>query len=334
LRAELPIAAITNGVHLPSWTHPEIAALLCPEGATVSGMDFAQRAMAIPLESLQEVKRSLKRRLFAQVRANLERSFTARDDRPLVLSRMLAGLDERALVIGFARRFAPYKRAQLLFLDPTRLAALLNNPERPVRILISGKAHPRDQLGKDILKRVTQLARSDEFIGKVLFVEDYDIETARCLVQGVDVWLNTPVRPLEASGTSGMKVAANGGLNLSVLDGWWCEGYDGSNGWAIGAGRTFESQELQDELDSSVLCSLLEEEIVPLFFKHDAAGLARNWLERVRHCLATIPPIFDTDRMVNEYRLQAYEPLARAHFALADKGGALAKQRAGDAARL
>ncbi|HTF88825.1 MAG TPA: alpha-glucan family phosphorylase [Planctomycetota bacterium] len=334
LRGELPIASVTNGVHLPSWTHPEIAALLAPKGPTVRGVDFAERASAIPLEALFEVKKSLKRRLFKRVRANLERSFTERHDRPVMLSRMIAGLDERALVIGFARRFAPYKRAQLLFQDPARLAALLSNKERPVRILIAGKAHPRDGFGKDILKSVAMLTRSEEFLGKVMFVDDYDIAVARYLVQGVDVWLNTPVRPLEASGTSGMKVAANGGLNLSVLDGWWCEGFDGHNGWTIGEGRTYESQELQDELDSSMLYSLLEEQIVPLFFQRDASGLPRGWLERVRHCLTTIPPVFDTDRMVGEYRQQAYEPLARGYFALTADGAALAKKRASDAARM
>ncbi len=334
LRGELPIAAVTNGVHLPSWTHPDIAALLAPDSANVRGSDFSARAMGLPLEALFEVKRSLKRRLFATVRSNLERSFTERHDRPVVLARMLAGLDERALVIGFARRFAPYKRAQLLFQDRARLAALLNNRERPVRILIAGKAHPRDQMGKDVLTSVIGLTRAEEFLGKVIFVEDYDIEIARALVQGVDVWLNTPVRPLEASGTSGMKAAANGGLNLSVLDGWWPEAYDGKNGWAIGEGRSFENQELQDELDSSVLYSLLEEEIVPLFFQRDGAGLPRNWLERVRHNLATIPPVFDTGRMVQEYCEQAYQPLARAYFALTANGNALAKKRAGDAAKM
>lgn len=337
LRAELPIASITNGVHLPSWTHPEIGALI-GEGAGAAamprGMDFAERAMGIPLEALFQTKQRLKRQLFARVRESLGRSFTERRDRPALLSKMQAGLDERALVIGFARRFAPYKRAGLLFSDRARLAALLSNRERPVRFLISGKAHPRDQLGKDILRSIVQLSRSEEFVGKVLFVEDYDIDSARALVQGVDVWLNTPVRPLEASGTSGMKVAANGGLNLSVLDGWWCEGYDGRNGWAIGDGRTFDNQELQDELDSSVLYGLLEEEVVPLYFQRDAQGLPRAWLERVRHCLATIPPAFDTNRMVEEYRQQAYEPLARAGFDVCADAHALAKRRAADAARL
>ncbi len=334
LRGELPISAITNGVHLPSWTHPAISALIEPAGGPVRGKHFAERAMSVPLEALFEVKRELKRRLFAKVRADLERCFTERHDRPAVLARMLAGLDERALVIGFARRFAPYKRAQLLFQDRERLAALLSNRERPVRILISGKAHPRDQMGKDLLKSVVELSRSEEFLGKVIFIEDYGIDIARAMVQGVDVWLNTPVRSLEASGTSGMKVSANGGLNLSVLDGWWCEGYNGRNGWAIGENRTYEAQELQDELDSSVLYSLLEEEVVPLYFQRDGAGLPSNWLERVRHNLATIPPVFDTDRMVAEYRDQAYGPLARSHFALTANSFALAKQRASDSERM
>ena len=163
---------------------------------------------------------------------------------------MIAGLDESALYIGFARRFAPYKRAHLLFTDPERLQKILGDPERPVRILVSGKAHPRDQLGQDILKSIVQIARSPEFIGKVFFVENYNMAVAKALVQGVDVWVNTPTRMEEASGTSGMKAAANGVLNLSIGDGWWPEGANGSNGWTIGDVRTYEDQELQDQLDA------------------------------------------------------------------------------------
>jgi hypothetical protein len=223
---------------------------------------------------------------------------------------VLDGLDEEALLIGFARRFAPYKRAALLFKDSERLAALFSNSERPLRVFFAGKAHPRDELGKQVLKSVVELTRKPEFAGKVFFLEDYDMDLARRMVQGVDVWLNNPIRGLEASGTSGMKAAANGVLNLSVADGWWIEGRDGENGWSIGDGREYPDEAQQDELDSAHLCRLLEDEVLPLFFERDALGVPRRWLERCRQSLATIPPTFSTERMVAEYRDEAYVALA------------------------
>jgi starch phosphorylase len=231
---------------------------------------------------------------------------------------MQQGLDQNALWVGFARRFAPYKRAQLLFRDRARLKAILEQKDRPVRFVFAGKAHPKDKHGQEILKSVVELTRSDEFLGKVFFVEDYDIEIARVLVQGVDVWLNNPTRPLEASGTSGMKVAANGGLNLSILDGWWIEAHeiDEKNGWAIGKGATYSTQELQDEEDVVQLYRLLEGEVVPLFFDRDAKGIPKRWLERVRVNLATIPSKFNTDRMVREYTDRAYIPLGASWFSM------------------
>jgi starch phosphorylase len=315
LEGETPVASVTNGVHLATWTDPAIAKAKDARGL------FAARHEA-------------KRRMLDRMRASLEKSFIQRGDSPALLGRMLEGLDPEALWIGFARRFAPYKRAMLLFRDVSRLARMLGDADRPVRIVLGGKAHPHDQHGLEILKRVTQASRNDPLLGRVFFLEDYDLDLARVLVQGADVWLNTPVRPLEASGTSGMKAAANGALNLSVLDGWWIEACDGKNGWAIGEGRAHATPELQDELDGEHLYRLLEEEVVPLYFRRDEAGLPAGWLERVRHDLATIPPVFNTDRMVTEYKDRAYVPLALRGTSLAREGAGSARELSARNARV
>jgi phosphorylase/glycogen(starch) synthase len=307
LEGEVPVRSVTNGVHLPTWTDPAIAG--------------ARDATA-----LWDARRAARRRMLDRMRSSLERSFAERGDSPTMLGKMLAGLDPNALWIGFARRFAPYKRAQLLFRDPARLARLLSNPARPVRIVFGGKAHPHDQMGLDILKKVALEARSEPFLGRVFFLEDYDLDLARSLVQGADVWLNTPVRPMEASGTSGMKAAANGALNLSVLDGWWIEACDGKNGWSIGEGRARATPELQDELDGEHLYRLLEEEVAPLFHRRDDQGVPTEWLARVRHDLETIPTVFNTHRMVTEYRDRAYAPLASRWSALSRNGGTGARE--------
>lgn len=316
LETEVPVNAVTNGVHLPTWVDPRLSALLGVRDRTVSGDDFKKKASTLDLNALWTLRKDAKKRMLDALRERLEASFHERHDSPAVLHRTLDGLDENALWLGFARRFAPYKRAALLLRDVERLKRILANDERPVRVVFAGKAHPNDKHGQEILKQVVAASRSSELVGRLFFVEDYDIELARALVQGVDVWVNNPIRPLEASGTSGMKVAANGGLNLSVLDGWWIEAHDGKNGWAVGGGRVYPNQELQDELDGENLYHLLEEEVVPLWTKRDARGVPREWLERARHNLATIPPVFNTDRMVGEYRSRAYAELARSWFAL------------------
>ncbi len=311
LESEVPIAAIVNGVHLPTWTHPEIARALGAGERPIESEDFARPFTPPGQLALWTAKRELRRRLLSEARERLSRSFMERGDSPLLLSRMLDGLDENALLIGFARRFAPYKRASLLFQDPGRLRALLEDPERPVRIFFAGKAHPSDQLGKDLLKSIVERARSDDFAGKLFFLEDYDVRLARVLVQGIDLWLNTPVRLLEASGTSGMKAAANGAINFSIADGWWPEACDGENGWIVGSSE-YKQQELQNQFDANALYRVFEEEVVPLFFERDKNGLPRRWLERVQRSLATIPPRFNTERMVREYYERAYGPLASA----------------------
>jgi starch phosphorylase len=309
LLGEIPVATVTNGIHLPTWTHDGIADLLREGDRPVQAADFAG-ASAVPRAELWRVHQTSKLRMIEAVRASLTRAFHARGDSPVMLSSMLAGLDDDALWLGFARRFAPYKRAHLLSLDPERLRRILDQPGKPVRLVVAGKAHPRDGLGQDALRRLVQLSRSPEFVGRVLFVEDYDIAVARALVQGVDVWVNTPTRMEEASGTSGMKAAANGVLNLSIADGWWPEAFDGKNGWTIAGGQVYSDIELQNQADATAFYRLLEEEVVPLFFARNAQGLPEAWLERMAHCLQTVPPQFNTDRMVQEYSELAYKPLA------------------------
>jgi phosphorylase/glycogen(starch) synthase len=313
LESEVPVGAITNGVHLATWTQAGIAKLLRAENQTVRPQDFG-RAGRIDRRELWRVRQANKGLMLDVVREALTRSFHARGDSPVVLSAMLAGLDDKALYLGFARRFAPYKRAHLLFTDPERLRKILASADRPVRLLVSGKAHPKDRHGQDIMKSIVQIARSPEFIGRVLFVEDYDMAVARALVQGVDVWVNTPTRMEEASGTSGMKAAANGVLNLSIADGWWPEAADGGNGWTIGGSQVYGSHELQNQADATALYRLLEEEVVPGYFSRDKDGVPAAWMELVVHDLESVPTVFNTDRMVTDYYESAYRPLARNYF--------------------
>ena len=319
LENEVPVHSVTNGVHLSTWVDPALRKLLGAAERPVVAADFARVRERVEPRVLWQLKREAKQRMLVHLREAIERAFLGRHDSPSVLNRTLAGLDDQAagnaLWIGFARRFAPYKRASLLFRDLERLRRLFENSARPLRIVFSGKAHPADKLGQDILKQVVALTRRDEFLGRIFFVEEYDIDMARFLVQGVDVWLNNPIRPLEASGTSGMKVAANGGLNLSILDGWWIEAADGGNGWSIGGTRVYPDQALQDELDSENLYRLLEEEVLPQFHEREE-GFPRRWVEQVVHSLESVPTVFNTDRMVEEYRTRAYAPLSAAWHSL------------------
>jgi phosphorylase/glycogen(starch) synthase len=309
LESEAPVDAIVNGVHLSTWTSPAIARTLGVVERPVEPEDFARPLTNSQLLALRANKRELRRHLLSEMRMRLSRSFVVRGDSPALLVKLLGGLEEDALWIGFARRFAPYKRATLLFQDPDRLAKLLADPARPLRIVFAGKAHPSDGLGKDLVKRIFELTRDARFEGKVFFLEDYDVNLARSLVQGVDVWLNTPIRWLEASGTSGMKAAANGTLNLSIGDGWWPEAFDGENGWQIG-GSEYKDQALLDQFDANHFYATLEEEVIPLYFERDAEGVPTHWLERVQRCLASVPVRFNTDRMVREYHDKGYAQLA------------------------
>lgn len=334
LESEVPVTHVTNGVHLPTWTAPEISACLGVEGRHPQGSDFAKANQCVDPAQLWAARQSLKQDLMSAVAANLERTFTRRQDDPKLLVRTLENMDANALVIGFARRFAPYKRANLLLADRERLARLVNDAKRPVRFLFSGKAHPADVLGQELVNEVASLCREDDFVGRIIFLEDYDMHIAAHLTQGVDVWLNNPIPPLEASGTSGMKSAANGGLNLSVLDGWWLEGCDDKNGWGIGPEITFTDQQQQNLLDNEQLLRLLEDEVLPLYYERNADGLPAAWLERSIHALATLPPFFGTDRMVEEYLARGYAPRAAAARQQAAGGFALARDCATETRRL
>src|SRR5262249_25149818 len=233
------------------------------------------------------------------------------------IARADEALDPEALTIGFARRFATYKRGNLIFRTLDRLAAILNNKDRPVQLLFAGKAHPKDHGGKELIAEIQHIARRAEFRRRIVFIEDYDINVARYLVQGVDVWLNNPRRPLEASGTSGMKVSCNGGLNLSVLDGWWVEGHKLDNGWAIGAGEEYQDLHYQDEVESRAIYDLLEQEITPLFYQRGTDGLPGGRIRPTKRSMSSLSAYFNTNRMVQEYLEKCYIPSSERHGALA-----------------
>jgi starch phosphorylase len=235
-------------------------------------------------------------------------------------------LNPEALTIGFARRFAPYKRASLLFTDPDRLLRIISDKRRPVQFIFAGKAHPQDRLGKEMIKQVVHQARSEGFRRKLVFLENYDINMARYLVQGVDVWLNTPRRPNEACGTSGMKAAANGALNLSILDGWWPEAYDGTNGWAIDRGEEYEDTAYQDRVDAASLYDLLEKEVIPLFFDRGPDGHPHAWIEMMKNSMAGICVRFNSHRMIEEYMEDYYMQAGLAHQMLGENRLARARE--------
>jgi glycogen phosphorylase len=259
---------------------------------------------------LWETHLSLKLRLLEFVRHRVVEQAERRGESPDILRRLGRVLSPDALTVGFARRFATYKRANLLLADIENLATMVNDPKRPIQFVFAGKAHPRDEPGKRMLQQIAQLMRDQEFADKFVFVEDYDINVGRHFVQGVDVWLNNPRRPLEASGTSGQKVVLNGGLNLSVLDGWWAEAHDGLNGFAIGNGRTHSNLDLHDMRDGEDLYRVLREEVIPLYYQRDQDGLPRGWIKRMKRTIRTLGWRFNADRMVMDYTLKCYVPAA------------------------
>jgi starch phosphorylase len=310
---ELPITYVTNGIHTRSWMCSEIARLcdryLGPRWFEQPTNQMVwERVEQIPDAELWRSHERMRERLVGFVRRRLRQQLQRRGANRAWIKRASEVLDPEALTIGFGRRFATYKRANLILRDPDRLARILNDPERPVQIIFAGKAHPKDHPGKELIRQIIHLARREEFRQRLVFLENYNIETARYLVQGVDVWLNTPRRPLEASGTSGMKVTVNGGINLSVLDGWWCEGYQGNNGWAIGAGEVYDDQAYQDEVESTALYELLEAEIVPLFYDRTSDDVPREWTRIMKKSMHTVSASFNTNRMIEEYTKRFYIP--------------------------
>src|SRR6202035_2276041 len=267
-----------------------------------------KRVDNIPDAELWRTHERRRERLVAFARARFKNQLKNRGAPPAEVARADEVLDPDALTIGFARRFATYKRGTLIFRNIERLGAILGDKDRPVQIIFAGKAHPRDLGGKELIAEIIHVCRRPELRRRMVFIEDYDINVARFLVQGVDVWLNNPRRPLEASGTSGMKVCVNGGLNLSILDGWWVEGYTGDNGWAIGAGEEYTDLTYQDDIESRAIYDLLEQEIVPLFYNRSTDGLPRGWINMMKRAMSTVCPVFNTNRMVQEYVEKCYWP--------------------------
>ncbi len=312
---EVPIGHITNGVHVPSWLAPLMFRLYDrhlgsgwhERGSQASLWDAIEN---IDDAELWETHLSLKSRLLEFIRLRVVEQAERRDEPTEVLQRLSRVLSPDALTIGFARRFATYKRANLILADIERLASMVNDPKRPVQFVFAGKAHPRDDPCNRLLQQIAQMMRAPQFADKFVFVEDYDINVGRHFVQGVDVWLNNPRRPLEASGTSGQKVVLNGGLNLSVLDGWWAEAYDGMNGFAIGTGRTHSNLSLHDARDGEDLYRVLREEVIPLYYQRDRDGLPRGWIKRMKRTIRTLGWRFNADRMVMDYTLKCYVPAA------------------------
>src|SRR3954454_15829472 len=309
---EVPITSITNGIHTKTWMAPEFAALyrkhLGDWEEHIAEPDFWRGVIDIPDAQIWETHQQLKRRLVDFVRERVRARRERLGESPESIRNVSRILDPEILTIGFARRFATYKRGALLFSDKERLKKLLNDTTRPVQFIFAGKSHPRDEGGKSLIQEVYKFSREADFRGRIVFVEDYDTYIARRLVQGVDLWLNNPLRPLEASGTSGMKAPPNGGLNLSVLDGWWCESYNGNNGWAIGSEIKDGSVEFQSEVDSASLYQLLENQIIPLYYAKPDGKLPLAWLQLMRESIRSVTPIFNTHRMVKEYAERLYIP--------------------------
>jgi starch phosphorylase len=310
---EVPIDFVTNGIHTRSWISYEMATLF----DRYLGPDWPRkpedpgvwkRVDEIPDEELWRTHERRRERMVSYARRRLYKQLMQRGARPALIQAATEVLNPDALTIGFARRFASYKRATLLFRDPERLKSILCNPSRPVQILIAGKAHPKDDPGKTLIKTIIHFAKDETVRRHVVFLENYDMSVARYLVQGADVWLNTPRRPMEASGTSGMKVLPNGGLNLSILDGWWVEGYSPETGWAIGHGEEYEDPEYQDQVESSSLYTLLEREIIPLFYERGPDGLPRGWIAKMKASMRQLCCEFNTNRMVTEYCERYYIP--------------------------
>ncbi len=326
---EVPIESITNGIHSPTWIAPEMNALF----KRYMGEDWAEHVdepalwdgiNKIPDEELWQVHVQRKRALIDYTRQHLRGHHLRLGEGALQMAEFDKMLDSNALIIGFARRFATYKRAALIFRDLERLQRIVNDPARPVHIVFAGKAHPADGPGKALIEQVYRSSRSDAFRGKVIFLENYDINMARYLVSGTDLWLNNPIRPHEASGTSGQKASLNGLPNFSILDGWWAEGYNGENGWAIGEEREYHDPAVQDEADSLSLYRTLEEEIIPLYYDRGADGLPHRWLAVMREAIRTCAPTFSMRRMVKEYTTRFYVPgiqqgmrIAQNHYELA-----------------
>ncbi len=313
LKEELYIGYVTNGVHHPTWVAPEWQAVYKQLTGSVN-FDQTDRSLWEKLynvddKKIYEIKTALKKKLFINIRKRLQTEMMDMHVSPRKLLNISSHLNEKALTIGFARRFATYKRASLLFRDLDRLEKIVNDPDRPVQFIYAGKAHPHDGGGQDLIKRVFEISQMPQFTGKVIFLENYDIELAKQLVRGVDIWLNTPTRPLEASGTSGEKAVMNGTIHFSVLDGWWVEGYRAFAGWALPKKKTFNNQDLQDDVDAETIYNMLEYEITPAFYSFNEQGVPVEWISLIKNTMVRIAPEFTMKRMLDDYFEKYYMKL-------------------------
>ncbi|NDV67404.1 alpha-glucan family phosphorylase [Dysgonomonas sp. 25] len=315
---EVYVGYVTNGVHMPTWTAKDMK-LLYEKNFDKnfyndqSNHDIWSKIYDVSDEEIWKVRSSLKKRLIDYVKAEVQSGWIKNQKEPSKIMDLAEHINPDALLIGFGRRFATYKRAHLLFTDLARLAKIVNNEKYPIQFLYTGKAHPADGAGQGLIKQIVEISRRPEFLGKIIFLENYDMRLAKRLISGVDVWLNTPTRPLEASGTSGEKAEMNGVLNFSVLDGWWYEGYRENAGWCLTDKRTYENQQYQDELDASKIYSILENKIIPLYYARNSKGYSPEWIQYIKNSIAQIAPEYTTKRMIDDYINRFYKPLTERH---------------------
>lgn len=320
------VGYVTNGVHMPTWTASEWRAIYAEYFDDnflhdESNEQIWHAIYDVPDSEIWKTRMALKEKLITYIRDQFTHNWLKNQGDPSRVVSILEKINSKALMIGFCRRFATYKRANLLFSDLDRLSKIVNNPDRPVLFFFSGKAHPADGAGQGLIQRIYQISQRPEFLGKIIFLEDYDMRLARRLVSGVDIWMNTPTRPLEASGTSGEKAEMNGVVNLSVLDGWWVEGYREGAGWALPQERTYENQDYQNELDAATIYSLLESEIIPMYFDVSKEGFSPRWIKVIKNSIATIAPHYTMKRQLDDYYSKYYEKLsARSEKLQADNG--------------
>lgn len=327
------VGYVTNGVHFPTWTAPEWQKLYAKYFDKNFLNDQSNESIwhgiyDVPDEEIWKTRMILKKNLVDYIRKKFTETWLKNQGDPARVVSLLDRINPNALMIGFCRRFATYKRAHLLFTDIDRLAKIVNNPERPVQFIFSGKAHPADGAGQGLIKRVFKISQCPEFLGKIIFLEDYDMQLALRLVSGVDIWMNTPTRPLEASGTSGEKAEMNGVVNLSVLDGWWVEGYRKGAGWALPQERTYQNQGYQDRLDAAMIYSLLENDIAPLYYNRNKKGYSEGWIKTIKNSIATIAPHYTMKRQLDDYYSRFYTKQASLFKKLSANDNQLAKELA------
>ena len=325
------VGYVTNGVHFPSWAATEWKSLYAKYFdpsflSDQSNEEIWHAIYNVPDEEIWATRMALKNKLIKYIREKFRETWLKNQGDPSRVVSLLQKINPNALMIGFCRRFATYKRAHLLFTDLERLAKIVNDPQHPVQFIFSGKAHPADGAGQGLIKMIYEISQRPEFLGKIIFLEDYDFQLARRLVSGVDIWMNTPTRPLEASGTSGEKAEMNGVVNLSVLDGWWLEGYREGAGWALTEKRTYENQSYQDQLDAATIYSMLENEIVPLFFNRNEKGYSEGWVKTIKNSIATIAPHYTMKRQLDDYYDKFYNKMAKRSALLQKDNNALARE--------